>query len=978
VQLLALPTGLRELEERYSFTPSDLEFIGAHRTNSNRLGIAVQLCFLRHPGWAWTPEEAIPGSMLRWIAAQVNADPGDIESYAKRDSTRREHFLELLQEYNWRSFGLHEYREMSAWLMNQAGSTDQGITLITLLISQLRHRRIVVPVLPVLERLTIAARSRARRKAYRALNGDLTFDQRRHLDRLLELRDGSRQTWLGWLRQAIGVANPNNILACIERLTFIRQLHIPIEWARRIHQNRLVQIAREGAGTDVAHLRSFSPERRYATLVAIVLDTATILIDETLEMHERFLGKLFNKAERKHLASFQEQGKAINDKVRLYALVGQALIEAKQNEADPFSEIEKLMTWEAFKTSVAEASKLARPEEFDHLAFLTQSYPQLRRYAPQLLEAFEFRPTSGNEELLQAVALLRELNFKNARRVPDNAPTGFIRPRWQKHVFTTEGIDRRFYETCVLSELGKTLRAGDLWVVGSRRYKDFEEYLLPLEVYRAIKLSSLAVDADCGAYLQQRSEHLDAEFLRVDRLAKADQLPEASVVDGVLKIIPPDEQEPEELEQLTRQAYAMLPRIKITDLLVEVDEWASFTAHFTHLRNGEVVSDRALLLSAILADGINLGISRMADACPGISASLLSRIATWHIREETYSKALAEIVNHHHQIQFAGNWGDGTTSSSDGQRFRTGGRGDARGQVNARYGTDPSVTFYTHVSDQYAPFYTKLINATVRDATHVLDGLLYHESELQIEEHYTDTAGFTDHVFALCHLLGFRFAPRIRHIGQTRLFSVEKPSRYPRLEKLIGGTINTKQITAHWDEVLRLTSSIQQGTVTASLMLRKLGAYPRQNALAMALREIGKLERTSFLLEYIQNIELRKRIHAGLNKGEARNALARAVFFNRLGELRDRTYEIQQHRASGLNLVVAAIALWNTVYLERAVRTLLERGFIIDQRLLAHLSPLKWEHINLTGDYHWRRDGGLRNRKLRPLRSQPPPTGSAP
>jgi hypothetical protein len=165
-------------------------------------------------------------------------------------------------------------------------------------------------------------------------------------------------------------------LACIERLTFILQLHIPIDWARRIHQNRLVQIAREGAGTDATHLRSFSPERRYATLIATVLDTTTILIDETLEMHERFLGKLFNKAQRKHLASFQEQGKAI--KVRLYALVGQVLIEAKQSAADPFSEIEKLMTWEAFDTSIVEAAKLARPEEFDHLALVTQRVPTIR------------------------------------------------------------------------------------------------------------------------------------------------------------------------------------------------------------------------------------------------------------------------------------------------------------------------------------------------------------------------------------------------------------------------------------------------------------------------------------------------------------------------------------------------------------------------------------------------------------------------
>ena len=159
--------------------------------------------------------------------------------------------------------------------------------------------------------------------------------------------------------------------------------------------------------------------------------------------------------------------------------------------------------------------------------------------------------------------------------------------------------------------------------------------------------------------------------------------------------------------------------------------------------------------------------------------------------------------------------------------------------------------------------------------------------------------------------------------------------------------------------------------MTASLILRKLGGYPRQNALAVALRELGKLERTLFLLQYIRDLELRRRIHVGLNKGEARNALAKAVFFNRLGELRDRTQENQRHRASGLNLVVAAIVLWNTVYLERAVAALRERGQTIPAELLAHLSPLKWEHINLTGDYHWRPDGGLGDRKLRPLRALP-------
>jgi TnpA family transposase len=978
-QVLTLPTSLREYEELYTLTPVDQEFVSHRRTNANRLGIAVQLCFLRHPGRAWVPEEVLPAAMLRFIARQVDAKPEDLTTYAGRDQTRREHAVEVTREYGFTTFGVRDYRSLSTWLCEQARGTDNALALVTMFIAEVRRRRIVVPVLPVIERVVLASRARARREAYAVLCRDLTAEQRTELDGLLNQRGDSRQTHLGWVRQSLGAANPTNILSCIERLKFLRGFGIPVAWATRLHQNRIVQIAREGANTDVTHLRAFVPDRRYATLVACVLDTMVTLTDEALEMHERFLGQQFKKAERKHLATFQENAKVINEALKRYTTLGRALIEAKTSNADPFAAIEKVLPWEELTASVAQAEQLAQPGEFDSLSHISDSYSVFRRYTPQFLDAFEFRASPASAELLSAVGLLRELNATNTRKAPDDAPRRFVRQRWERHVFTADGIDRRFYEMCVLSELGKHLRAGDLWVVGSRRYKDFEEYLLPAQTFTAMRTAGLplAVELDATKYLAERSALLHAELVRVDRLASTNQLPEASVTDGVLKISPLDNQQSDEAELLTRQAYGLLPHIKITDLLTEVDGWCDFGRHFAHLRSGDAVSDRMLLLTAILADGINLGLSRMAEACPGMSLSTLSRIATWHIRDETYAKALAEVVNHHHRLEFSAHWGDGSTSSSDGQRFKAGGLGEARGEVNARYGNDPGVTFYTHVSDQYAPFHTRLINATVRDATHVLDGLLYHESELQIEEHYTDTAGFTDHVFGLCHLLGFRFAPRIRNLGDTRLYVVEKASSYATLLPLIGGAVNTRQILAHWEEILRLATSIKHGSVTASLMLRKLGAYPRQNGLAVALRELGKIERTLFLLQYISSVELRRRIHVGLNKGEARNALARAVFFNRLGELRDRTHENQRHRACGLNLVVAAIVLWNTVYLERAIAAIRGSGQAVSEEALAHLSPLKWEHINLTGDYHWRKDAGLRKGRLRPLRSrQSPPSGA--
>lgn len=173
---------------------------------------------------------------------------------------------------------------------------------------------------------------------------------------------------------------------------------------------------------------------------------------------------------------------------------------------------------------------------------------------------------------------------------------------------------------------------------------------------------------------------------------------------------------------------------------------------------------------------------------------------------------------------------------------------------------------------------------------------------------------------------------------------------------------------------LRLAASIRHGTVTASLVIRKLASYPRQNSLHTAPREIGRIERSLFMLEWMKDPELRRRGQVGLNKGEARNALARAVFFNRQGHLRDRSFENQRYRASGLNLIVAAIVLWNTVYLERAVAALREHGITIDDESLAHLSPIGWEHINLTGDYTWQPAGRLRKVRLGLYGSSQPQT----
>ncbi len=261
-----------------------------------------------------------------------------------------------------------------------------------------------------------------------------------------------------------------------------------------------------------------------------------------------------------------------------------------------------------------------------------------------------------------------------------------------------------------------------------------------------------------------------------------------------------------------------------------------------HLRTQAPAKNRQALLTAILADGINLGLTRMSEACRETTWRQLSWTADWHVREECYAQALAGLIDAQHRQPLAAHWGSGTTSSSDAQFFHAGARGEVGGLVNLHYGQDPGVKFYTHLSDQFGPFHTKVIAATANEAPYVLDGLLYHQ-------------------------LGFRFAPRIRDLKEKRLYVLPGMTVPPELAWLAAGAINLRVISDHWFELLRLALSIKTGTVTASVILRKLAAYPRQNGLALALRELGKLERTFFTLQWLQDPELRRRSHVGLNKG---------------------------------------------------------------------------------------------------------------
>lgn len=338
---------------------------------------------------------------------------------------------------------------------------------------------------------------------------------------------------------------------------------------------------------------------RHATLVAIALATGATLTDQILDLHDRLIGSFFSRDKNQHAQRFAADGKALNAKVRLYAQGGQALIASREAKDDPFDAIEQILPWKDFQRSVEEAERLARDEEFDALALIVEHHGQLRRRALEFLTTFDFRPAPVRKPLIDALNVLREMNRRGDRDVP-----------------------------------------GDVWVVGSRQFKDFDEYLLAKQVFaqrKADGLITLPVPHDAKAYLGERLALLHKMLDEVNALAAAGELPDVQLDDKGLKISPIEDDTPPEAKDLVAQIAAMLPPVKITHLLQEVIGWIDFTQQFTHLKTGEPSKDRKLLLTALLADAFKLGLDKMAQACPGISAARLMHHVAWHVRTDTYS-----------------------------------------------------------------------------------------------------------------------------------------------------------------------------------------------------------------------------------------------------------------------------------------------------------------------------------------------------
>lgn len=948
----------------FLLSDEDLHEVRRCRGGVSRMGFAIQLCVLRTRGHFLKDMSGMPWEVLEHVAQQLGMLALPITGYPHDDQARSDHNDRIRRYLGFVRCDARQRQNLLGFLTGTAQVSPKANAMREATYRWLVEHKVVRPGRTTILDLIQIAREQGLHQTYVQLTDGLLPEQREKLEGMLTSPDGGARSPMESLKAPARKESPEALLSLLARLRQIQALGLAdLPSLMHVHPTLRQQLAAWGYRHDVWSLRRFPPPKRFAIVLCFLQAARAETIDAVIEMQDKLITRLHNRARqrRQELLSAMEQARS--QAVAAMETVGGIVLDESVPGERLREQIFSRIAAGDLRLLVDGCRHLRRGGDGSHLGFLEPFWEYTRRYSPALLEDVPF-VFSENAPLGEAVGHLRQVNRAGKRKLTPDAPMGFLARRWTPHVAPEEGqISRSHYEMAVLTTLNERLKSGDVTVAGSRRWTDFEDYLLPRSVWerdRETHYAALGLPLQADAFIAQLGGRLEEVTAQVESRV-ADN--EALVIDaekGRFRLATlRGEDRPAPVRELKSLLEARMPRTDLVDLMIDMDNETDFLRHFLHTGADQsrlpLAHRKRNTLAALIAVGCNIGPQRMA-AASGIGFREISQIADWYFTEDALKAASVDLVNYAARLPLSRLWGKGDTCSADGMRFHV--------PVNilaADYSPvlgDRGVTLLAHTADNYLRLSHKVIPCRLREATFCLDGLLEHETELAPATCYTDTHGFTEVVMATGALLGFELAPRIKDIKEQTLYRMDRTQKHPRLDPILAGTLQPQRIRQAWDETVRVIASIRARRVGASLVLNRLGSYARQNSVHQALAEMGRAYKTIFLLGYLDDEALHRHIGRELNKGEASHGLSRFLCFGKEGTLRGREFEDQVHTFSCLAVLHNAVVAWNTRQMERTVEQLRaegqpSQGQRIDDEHLSQITPLLRRHINPFGRYHF-------------------------
>ena len=990
-----------ELEKLFFLDDADKRLVDRHRGLWSKLGFALQLVTVRYLGCFLAADPlAVPTEVVDVVAAQLEiSDPSCVKRYTERDKTHLDHAWEIQQKFELHDFASAEV-ELTAKLQAHAWNTGDGPTAIFhYAVRWLRENDVLLPGLTTLTRLVARVREQATQRLFTTLAEVPNEAQRALLDELLDVEPGGRVSrWERWRTGPVKASAPGMaaVLALVGEVATSGLCGLDVSVVPR---RRLDELARYGMAARAGQLKKHPPARRYATVVATVTRLRAKTIDDALDLLDLLMvtelaGKAHQQVNKATIRRWPRFAKASS---RLAAAVETLLEAAEWGEDVRLSEvlemIDAIVARPDLHAAVAEVTGTVPPPDADDDGGWRQEmathFPTVSGLVKTLTSAIEFEANTEGQPALTAmralpVALAYRSHHHSVTLLPRRLiDTSVIRGVWKRLVFghpaRTDGlVDRNAYVFCVLEEFHRRLKRREIYAPASGRWRDPNAALLDGPAWEAVRqsvLTDLGLPEDPEELLASHAQRLDQTYRGVGARLEANTAvsidTDGRVHVASIKAI----EEPSSLLELRKRVAAMMPRVDISEAILEVLGWhPPFLDALTSISGGQAhLGDLDISVAACLT-AQSLNITYEPIAVPDVAALARHRLGYVEhtfLRAENYAQANPHLVAAQAGIEFAQVLGGGLVAAIDGMRFVVP-VPSAYARPNKKYfGQKRGITWLNMINDQAMGIGSKVVSGTDRDCLHALDVVFASGEGRRADVIVTDTGSYSDLVFGLAHLTDKEYRPALADLPDQKLWRIARDADYGALNQLARGRADLDKVRVWWPEILRLVGSMYTGQVSPYDVVRMLQRDGHPTALGEAINTYGRIFKSLHVLAVIDDEELRRDIKGIRNLQEGRHALAEKVFHGRKGQVFQRYYQGMEDQLGALGIVLNCLVLWNTVYIDEALRALRDQGYQVRDEDVARLSPFIRKHINVRGRYSFYRpaSGGGR----RPLRDPEAP-----
>ncbi len=957
--------------------------LSALKTPTTKVGFLLELGYFKHSAKFFMPEQ-FKARDIQYVKQLLHITQDiDLTGYQRaRPGRYRARILTLL---DWAAFNDSKVAFVAehVQLLAQQQLKPQQIFMAT--VDFCWKHRIEVPSYHQLSEVITDSFNIVESRLLSQLEALLCTDDRTKLDYLIRTPPDQRGPLLSQLKSVNQSLRPSEIQKNVDACATLAEHFVSFQ--PLIGQLSLPDQATEYYATwvqkaKITQLKQLSnPSKRYLHLLAYIkhqyMDRQDLLVDIFLKSvrtavnaANKCVNTIDQKTRTERRQAIRSITKSHKNARRLLEEITRVVKTSALMPSEKIQKIERLIDdYQALQTE-SETSKLAELEDVlsrdaDGLPYyeaLDRQSLRTQRRVASVLKALVFDASSPDQDLLSAV-----LHFQRTDgQIGQAPPMAFLTSKEQTIVNCTQTFRTSLYKMLLFQYTADAIRAGKMNISFSYRYRAIQDYLIPeaqwhAERYRLMELAGLTRFSDGERYLADLKHGLEERFRIVNERYRAGDNPHLSVDDdGLAKIRTPGTAFNE--EQAVADLLVQRGIVPVQQLLRDVDQISHFIGCFKHLspKHSKLKPTPETVLAGILGKGCNIGVDKLANISVGINTNTLRNTVSWCFSLKNIQAANNTIINLVDKLALSNafrKYPDELHTSSDGRKVNV-----AVDSIHANYsfkyfGNDKGVTMYTFIDERHALFYSTVISASDREAAFVIDGLLQNDV-VKSDIHSTDTHGFTESIFAATHLIDTAFAPRIKKIGKQKLYGFSSKATYKKRGYAIlpSRTINQKLILKNWDDILRFMATIKLRFSSASQLFKRLSSYAKDHPLYQALKEFGRIIKTQFILTYYDDLELRQRIEKQLNKVELANRFSKAVFFANNQEFQDGTKEEQEIATACKVLIQNAIVLWNYLYLSQ----LLARTVDPEQRndmieAIVDGSILTWRHVNLQGEYDFRR-----------------------